>query len=281
MEKSIIPRISALAHPQRLAIFRLLMRRYPDHVPAGELAGALGLKPSTLSAYLSALTRAGLVRQQRVATSLRYAIGMGAVRETFDYLLRDCCRGRPDLCSLSPLPSPLGATTMTAEKYKVLFICTGNSARSIFAESILRHEAGDRFEAYSAGTTPNSALNPFALAVLAQKGHDISHLRAKNVAEFRGADAPKFDFVFTVCDRAANEACPPWPGQPVSAHWGMPDPVKVSGTDAEKSLAFQHAYGALRNRISAFTALPLASLDRISLQKAVDDIGAATTTAKA
>ena len=162
---------------------------------------------------------------------------------------------------------------MPGRKYNVLFICTGNSARSIFAESILRKEAGDRFEAFSAGTKPNSELNPFALKVLEQKGHDIAVLRSKNVTEFQGPDAPKFDFVFTVCNQAANEDCPAWTGQPVSAHWGMPDPVKVEGADAEKSLAFHQAYGALRNRIMAFTALPIASLDSISLQKAVDDIG--------
>lgn len=163
---------------------------------------------------------------------------------------------------------------MPTSKFKVLFICTGNSARSIFAESILRKEAGDRFEAYSAGTKPRSELNPFALDVLAQKGHDISVMRAKNVSEFQQEDAPRFDFVFTVCDQAANEDCPAWTGQPVSAHWGMPDPVKAEGTDAQKSLAFQQAYGALHNRIKVFTALPFATLDRISLQKAVDDIGA-------
>ncbi len=109
--------------------------------------------------------------------------------------------------------------------------------------------------------------------MLQQKGHDISVLRAKNIAEFQGEGAPKFDFVFTVCDQAANEECPAWSGQPVSAHWGMPDPVKAEGTDAQKSLAFHQAYGALRNRVKIFAALPIASLDRISLQKAVDDIG--------
>ena len=162
---------------------------------------------------------------------------------------------------------------MPDRKYSVLFICTGNSARSIFAESILRKEAGDRFEAFSAGTRPRSELNPFALEVLAQKGHDTSVLRAKNIAEFQGPDAPKFDFVFTVCNQAANEECPPWHGQPISAHWGMPDPVRAEGSDAEKSLAFQQAYGALRNRILAFAALRIGELDRISLQRAVDAIG--------
>ena len=266
-------RLATLGHPQRLAIFRLLMRRYPDRLPAGEIAEILALKPSTLSAYLSALMQAGLVSQERSGTSLRYAIDLGEVRQTFDYLLLDCCRGRPDICApLSSLPQP-GDRPMTNRKYTVLFICTGNSARSIFAESILRKEAGDRFEVFSAGTKPYSELNPFALEVLEAKGHETAILRAKNVAEFQGPEAPKLDFVFTVCDQAANEECPSWHGQPVSAHWGMPDPVKVEGTDAEKSLAFQHAYGALKNRILLFTALPLASLDRMSLQRAVDDIG--------
>ncbi|EAQ05791.1 helix-turn-helix domain-containing protein [Yoonia vestfoldensis] len=268
MEKEISTRLTTLGHPQRLAVFRLLMRRYPDRVPAGELAQALDIKPSTLSAYLSALMQAGLVTQDRAATSLQYSIAMAAVNQTFDYLFNDCCRGRPDLCA----PAPLGHDRMTRTKYDVLFICTGNSARSIFAESILRKEAGDRFIAHSAGTLPRSELNPFALAVLQQKGHDVTLLQSKNVGAFMGLDAPVFDFVFTVCDQAANEECPAWSGQPVSAHWGMPDPVKATGTDAEKSLAFQRAYGALANRIKLFTALPIASLDRLSLQKAVDQI---------
>ena len=164
---------------------------------------------------------------------------------------------------------------MTDRTYNVLFICSGNSARSIFAESILRSEGGDRFAAYSAGTKPKSDLNPFALEVLKQKGHDVSVLESKNVSIFQQADAPQFDFVFTVCDQAANEECPAWTGQPVSAHWGMPDPVKADGSDAEKSLAFQHSYGALLNRIKAFTALPIDSLDRIALQNAVDDLARA------
>lgn len=268
METDISIRLTTLGHPQRLALFRLLMRRYPDRVPAGELAQALDIKPSTLSAYLSALMRAGLLTQDRAATSLQYSIAMAAVNQTFDYLFNDCCRGRPDLCA----PAPLGHDRMTRTKYDVLFICTGNSARSIFAEAILRKEAGDRFNAYSAGTLPRSELNPFALDVLRAKGHDISDLSSKNVNVFTGPDAPAFDFVFTVCNQAANEECPAWSGQPVSAHWGMPDPVKATGTDAEKSLAFQGAYGALANRIKLFTALPIASLDRMSLQKAVDQI---------
>jgi len=170
---------------------------------------------------------------------------------------------------------------MAHRSYNVLFICTGNSARSVFAESILRREGGDRFNAFSAGTRPYSELNPFALEVLKAKGHDTSVLRAKNVSEFQGPGAPHLDFVFTVCDRAANEDCPVWEGQPLTGHWGMPDPVKAEGTDAQKSLAFQQAYGALRNRIIAFVALPFEQLDRIALQKAVDDIGRAEAGASA
>lgn len=276
MEQQITTRFSTLGHPQRLALFRLLMRRYPDRVPATELAQALGLKPNTLSAYVNALMQAGLVTQERVGTSLRYAINLDAARETIGYLLHDCCRGRPDICLPNTTLTSIGDSPMTDRKLNVLFICTGNSARSIFAEAILRDLAGDRIEAYSAGTKPRSELNPFALQVLEQKGHDVSALRSKNVSEFQGADAPDFDFVFTVCNQAANEECPSWPGQPISAHWGLIDPVSIDGTDAQKSLAFQQTYGALRNRLIGFTALPLASLDRMSLQKAVDEIGQST-----
>ncbi|WP_108263575.1 arsenate reductase/protein-tyrosine-phosphatase family protein [Mangrovicoccus ximenensis] len=269
MEKDIPAQLSVLGHPQRLAVFRLLMRRFPDRVPAGELAAALELRASTLSAYLSALHGAGLVDQDRAGTSLLYSIRMTSVQRLFGGLFAECCRGRPALC----LPNSTGPLPMTDRKYGVLFICTGNSARSIFAESLLRAIAGDRFEVHSAGTRPQSDLNPFALKVLADKGHDLSPLRAKNIAEFTGPEAPQLDFVFTVCNQAANEECPAWEGQPVSGHWGMPDPVKAEGTEAERALAFQQAYGALKHRIEAFAALPLATLDRISLQSAVDDIG--------
>jgi len=274
MEVEISNRLATLGHPQRLSIFRLLMRRYPDRVPAGDIADALGIKGSTLSSYLSALMRDGLITQERKGTSLLYSPALETIQATFDFLLNDCGRGRADLLPRSVARDARGGRAMTDHRpYRVLFICTGNSARSIFAETLLRDLGGVQFEAYSAGTRPRSELNPFAVKVLQDKGHDISHLRSKNVGEFQGSDTPAFDFVFTVCDRAANEECPAWAGQPVSAHWGMPDPVKAEGTDAQKALAFQQAYGALRNRIIAFTNLPLDTLGRISLQGAVDRIG--------
>ncbi|MDF1619768.1 helix-turn-helix domain-containing protein [Pseudothioclava nitratireducens] len=269
MESLIIEQLTALGHPQRLAVFRLLMRRFPDRVPAGEIAQNLGIKGSTLSSYLATLQHAGLISQHRDGTSLLYGIDQSRLRAMMTFLVADCCRGRPGLCP----PLDQGATAMTDRQYKVLFICVGNSARSIFAETLLRETAGDRFDVYSAGTRPATTLNPIAISVLQDKGHDISHLRAKHISEFTGPNAPHFDFVFTVCNQAANEECPPWDGQPISGHWGMPDPVKVEGTEAEKALAFQQAYGALKHRIEAFAALPVQSLDRIALQTAVDEIG--------
>lgn len=269
MIEQVTDQLAILGHPQRITVFRMLMRRFPDDVPAGELAAELGIKASTLSNYLNALQRSGLVTQERSGTSLLYSINMKNVQQMLDFLVLDCCRGRPDIC----MPFAQGNDTMTDRKFNVLFLCVGNSARSIFAESLLRALGRDRFNVYSAGTQPTSELNPFAVQVLKDKGHDTSVLRSKHMSEFAAPGAPEMDFVFTVCNQAANEDCPAWEGQPISGHWGMVDPVKATGTDAEKSLAFQNAYGALKRRIEAFTSLPVESLDRIALQSAVDDIG--------
>ena len=160
----------------------------------------------------------------------------------------------------------------------MLFICSGNSARSILAEALLRDLGAGRFAAFSAGTRPNTDLNPFALEILRRNGHDTAALRAKHISEFQGPAAIVMDFVFTVCDTAAAEECPPWPGQPITGHWGLPDPVKATGTDAEKALVFAQTYAALRRRIAAFVELPFDSLGRISLQSRVDAIGADATT---
>lgn len=161
---------------------------------------------------------------------------------------------------------------MTHGSYNVLFICSGNSARSIFAETLLRDMGGARFRAYSAGTRPESGLNPLAVEMLRRKGHVVDTLHAKGVEAFQGEGAPVFDFVFTVCD-ISREECPAWPGQPISAHWSMEDPAAVTGSEAERMLAFQQAYGMLRNRIAAFVALPVGTLDRASLQAQVERIG--------
>lgn len=263
-------RFAALGHPGRLAVFRLLARRAPQGVAAGEVARALDLLPNTLSAYLGALTRAGLIRQTRQGRSLLYSIELSAVGALSGFLTHDCCQGRPELCNSASLPDKDDILMTRDDPFKVLFLCTANSARSLFAEALLRDLAPGRFIAFSAGTSPATAPHPEALALLAQKGHDTAALQPK------GAEAlvdETFDFVFTVCDTAANEVCAPLEGQPLTAHWGQPDPVQATGTEAERALAFQRAYATLKHRLSAFTALPVETLDRLSLQHQLDAIG--------
>ena len=162
---------------------------------------------------------------------------------------------------------------MIDRPYNVLFLCTGNSARSIFGEAILNRVGAERFNAYSAGSQPRGEVHPNARELLEKLDYPAAQFRSKSWNEFAGAGAPKLDFVFTVCDDAANEVCPVWPGQPMSAHWSIPDPVGIDGTEAEKRLAFAEAYRMLNNRISAFTSLPIASLDRLSLQAKLNAIG--------
>ena len=159
------------------------------------------------------------------------------------------------------------------EPFNVLFLCTGNSARSIMAESILNRAGAGKFRAYSAGSYPTGKVNPMALNLLRKTNYDLSKLRSKSWDEFAGPGAPKLDFVFTVCDDAANEVCPIWPGQPMTAHWGLPDPAKAQGTEAEKALAFDDCFRMLHQRISIFVNLPIESLSKLSLQKHLDDIG--------
>jgi arsenate reductase (thioredoxin) len=162
---------------------------------------------------------------------------------------------------------------MTDHVYNVLFLCTGNSARSIMAECILNREGKGRFRAFSAGSHPKGQVHPFAIELLKKLNHPTAGLRSKNWEEFAAPGAPAMDFVFTVCDNAANEVCPVWPGQPMTAHWGLPDPAAAEGTDAERHLAFADAYRMLLNRISIFTSLPMRSLDRLALQARLDEIG--------
>ncbi len=165
---------------------------------------------------------------------------------------------------------------MTSEDvYNVLFLCTGNSARSILAEAILQREGQGRFRSFSAGSMPAGDVNPNADALLKKLNHATDTFRSKSWDEFAGPDAPKMDFVFTVCDAAANEVCPVWPGQPMTAHWGLPDPAAVTGTPAEVQLAFADTYRMLSNRISIFVNLPIHALDRLALQDRLDDIGKA------
>jgi arsenate reductase len=157
--------------------------------------------------------------------------------------------------------------------YNVLFLCTGNTARSVLAEGILRKLGEGRFRAYSAGSQPKGMVNPFAVKVLGNYDYPTDGYRSKSWDEFSGPEAPVMDFVFTVCDSAAGETCPFWPGQPMTAHWGIPDPAAVEGTDIEKEAAFVNAFKQMRNRIEVFTALPLKSIDAMTLGARLKDIG--------
>jgi len=163
---------------------------------------------------------------------------------------------------------------MTSHRaFNVLFLCTGNSARSIIAECILNRLGRARFNAFSAGSLPKGEVHPFALQLLRNTNYQVDGLRSKSWNEFAQPGAPSLDFVFTVCDNAASEVCPVWPGQPITAHWGLPDPAAVTGADAEIAAAFADTYRMLHNRIDSFVNLPMASLDKLALRKRLDEIG--------
>jgi protein-tyrosine-phosphatase len=161
----------------------------------------------------------------------------------------------------------------TYNTYNLLFLCTANSARSVLAETILNRLGAGRFRAYSAGSQPRGSVHPFAIDLLRNQNHSVDELRSKSWDEFAAAGAPVMHFVFTVCDNAASEVCPIWPGQPISAHWGVPDPAGANGTEAERRFAFADAYRMLHNRISIFVSLPMQSLDRLTLSRRLDAIG--------
>lgn len=263
MEIVLLQRLTALSHPQRMGIFRLLMRRYPDAVPAGEIRTALGLKASTLSAYLTNLTQAGLITQHRDGTHLYYAINLDAARAVVSDLFSDCCQGRADLCPTLPQREP-------RPQQRVLFLCTGNSARSLMAQAILRDAAPDWFVVFSAGTNPKPVAHPLTLATLSAQGHAVADLHPKPLSTYQDPEHPRMDFVITVCDDAANEDCPQWPQLPVSGHWGIPDPAQIA---SEQPAGFEQTYALLKQRIDAFISLTRAASDPAQLQTQIDQIG--------
>ena len=280
--KTAVTILTALAHEGRLEIFRLLVRRAPDEVAAGEIALALGVRGSTLSNQLNELERAGLVRSRRQGRSVLYQADLEAAGRLLGFLANDCCKNRPETClpiaeRFLHRPNNWGVDDQKgndmAHVYNVLFLCVGNSARSIFAEAILSRVGPGKFKAFSAGSQPRGEIHPRASELLKHLNYDVSGFRSKSWDEFAAGGAPQMDFVFTVCDKAANETCPLWPGQPMSAHWGVPDPADATGGESEVGLAFSEAYRYLFNRISAFTNLPIESLDSLTLQKHLDAIG--------
>jgi ArsR family transcriptional regulator, arsenate/arsenite/antimonite-responsive transcriptional repressor / arsenate reductase (thioredoxin) len=284
--KQAIEALAALAQEHRLAVFRLLIREGASGLPAGEIADRVAIPSSTLSRHLAHLEQAQLLRSWRVKRQIYYAVDIDGTRRLIAFLTEECCQGRPDICGYEGAESccdeadPVAggkqgkARDMTNKLYNVLFLCTGNSARSIIAESVLNRYGQGRFKAFSAGSHPTGRVHPYALDLLKHQNYPTTELRSKCWAEFAGPGAPQLDFAFTVCDNAANEVCPVWPGQPMTAHWGVPDPAAVEGPEAVKRVAFANAMRMLTQRISIFTSVPLTSLDKLSLQRRLDEIGA-------
>jgi len=288
-----IAAFAALAQDHRLQVLRLLMRQAPYGLPAGQISDCLGITASTLSSHLSQLERAGLLRSWRDQRRIFYAANAEGMRDLIAFLTEECCEGHPELCGYTPQGNPaLDLEVWVADSpepkssfrddrvFNVLFLCTGNSARSIMAECILNRLGHGRFHAYSAGSQPRGTVHPYALELLQHYHYDISHLRSKSWGEFSGSDAPPLDFVFTLCDAAAQESCPVWPGQPMTAHWGLPDPAAAQGPESAKRFAFVDTLRMLTQRIDIFVNLPVAKLDHLSLQHRVDAIGKTTPQAE-
>lgn len=263
----LLNQLACLSHAGRMSVFRLLMRRYPDAVPAGEIAKAVSLKASTTSVHLANLLSNSLITQTREGTSLLYAVNLDGAQGLVRGIFEDCCGGRPDLC-----PVDLTQLSPPANRLRsVLFVCTRNAARSIMAEALLRHIAGDQFQVYSAGTAPDDAPDPLTLATLSTQGIAIDGLQTNHLADLTGPNVQHFDFVFTVCDQAANQDCPTWPGLPITAHWGVPDPMQPS-TNGPRAADFREAFEAIKDRVTAFAGLPFDTLDPVSLQRHIDAI---------
>jgi arsenate reductase len=265
---------SALSQTTRLDVFRLLIAHEPDGLASGEIARRLDVPANTLSSHLGVLSRAGLVTTDRHGRTIIYRARMDNIQSLVGFMVNACCQGRYDACFPLPVPTsrPKGAS-MSDRIYNVLFLCTGNSARSILAESILRKDGGERFRVFSAGSHPKGNVHPLAIKTIEALGYPSDGLRSKSWEEFSGPDAPVIDFVFTVCDNAAGETCPIWPGHPMTAHWGIEDPAAVEGTEIQQEAAFATAFRYLKNRISVFLALPIDKVDRLALGNRLRDIG--------
>lgn len=264
---------TALGQTTRLELLRLLLGRGPTGLAAGEIAAALRATPSTLSFHLRALEQAGLIRPTRIGRSLVYAAQVAAVRELLAYLTAPCCDSAPERCG--DLGNLLPATPKEAmmPAFNVLFLCSRNSARSIMAEAILNKLGGGRFRAFSAGSEPSPAgPMPEVVAQLSALGHDVSGLASKSWSLFMEPDAPRMDFVITLCDILAGQSCPDFGETMVTAAWPLPDPAKFSGNAAERASLLNELYAGLHRRIAIFTSLPVAALDRIALKSRLDEL---------
>lgn len=277
-ELQVVRALAALAHEARLRIFCTLVVAGRDGLTPSVLAEQLGIAPNTLSFHLKELAHAELVSQERQGRSVVYRAVFLMMGDLLAYLTENCCQG--EICmsnfSTSKHHSIERETAMSdvIKPLNILFLCTHNSARSILAEALLNDMSPERFKAYSAGSQPNAnqQVNPFSVQVLKSAGVSVEGLRSKTWDEFSGPDAPQMDLIITVCDDAAGEVCPVWPGHPAVAHWGYPDPSAKEGTDEQKLEAFKQTMFMIRRRLEILINLPHEKLQQAALQSTADEL---------
>lgn len=269
--------LGALAQEHRLAVFRLLVEAGPDGLPGSVIAQVLAITPPALSSHLEVLAHACLLTPRRSGGAIIYSAKLGTVRDLMDYLMTHRCDANlPGLLSpaqAAPAAEVAGHAPVDGKVYNVLFLCTANSARSIMAEALLTSMGRGRFRGFSAGSRPAGAVDALAVEQIAGAGCPVTGLRSKGWNEFSAPDAPHMDFVITVCDSAAGEVCPIWPGHPISAHWGCEDPALVAGSDDVRRAAFRRVYRHLVARLNLFTSLPLHMLEKNAIQAELIRIG--------
>jgi protein-tyrosine-phosphatase/DNA-binding transcriptional ArsR family regulator len=268
---------ASLAQPTRLAVVRHLLAAHPQSLSAGEIARLCDVPHNTMSTHLAILSRADLIAAEKDGRSMNYRANLPGFRDLITFLSQDCCGGRPELCkSVFDLPvkaEPELTAKFITPAFNVLFLCTQNSARSIIAEALLEKIGRGRFRAYSAGSEPAAAPLPEVLDRLKVLGHDVSRLRSKSWDEFKGANAPRMDFVIALCDTPHGQFCPDLSAQFVTAAWPLPDPARFTGSATERTTLLNELYAMIRRRIEIFTNLPFASLDRMAVKARLDEIG--------
>lgn len=267
---------AALSQETRLEAYRLLVRYLPFGLSAGDISRLMAVPHNTLSTHLGVLLKSGLVRSRRESRSIIFAAAperFAAAQAFLAQGLPPATGGRARLTPQPAYPTRRSEGDMSDKTCNVLVLCTGNSARSILAEAILNREGHGRFRAFSAGSQPKGKPNPVGIELLRSLGYDTSGLRSKSWIEFAEAGAPRMDFIITVCDSAAGEACPYWPGHPLVAHWGIPDPADVDGTAEQKRAAFQETYRRLMSRVTAFVNLPIERMGLSELKAQLAEIG--------
>jgi protein-tyrosine-phosphatase/DNA-binding transcriptional ArsR family regulator len=267
--------LGALAQPTRLEIFRLLMRYRPHGLAAGDIGRLLAVQHNTLSTHLGALEQVGLLASRREGRHIIFAAVPDRADALLSFLSEACCTQRPAACEVPTDPAyPARKEVHVSDApLRVLVVCTGNSARSIMAEAVLNREGLGRIQAFSAGSRPHEAPHPLALSLLSELGYETEGFRSKSWDEFLGQGAPKLDLVITVCDSAADEACPAFPGVPMRVHWGVDDPAQAGGPSEARRAAFRQSYRDLAARVTAFVNLPFEEMTLAELDPALAAVG--------